>query len=195
MNDWFLDKEEKVSWFLSKEEKENLEKIFEGKVIASTCFDWVITYDLGRICTKAFVAGEKDDRLIILAGKRRIIHRKETKVTTEYEPVALLPRKWFKVYEVNQINKVLGGEPREFKYYVAIVDDGVVALYDKLDILLSLLVGNKWQYHYKKQYKGAIVYLLEHYITEHIEMDDFKRKFGIDLRNCWLRKPFCKAER
>jgi hypothetical protein len=194
MDDWFLDKEEKVSWFLSKEEKENLEKIFEGKVIASTCFDWVITYDLGRICTKSFVAGEKDNRLIILAGKRRIIHRKETTVTTEYEPVALLPRKWFKVYEVRQINKVLGGEPREFKYYAVIVDDGDVAFYDDLDFLLNL-VKSKWQYHYKKQYKGAIAYLLEHYISEHIEMDDFKKKFGVDLRKCWHSMPFCETER
>jgi len=175
MDDWLLDKE-----------KEDVEKMYRCKVIADTCLEWVIierikTHDSKTICTKALVAGERDNRLIILTAKRKIKYQKEPTVTTEYETVASLPRKWFYVYDHENADN----------YYATIVDDGIVAFHEDLDFLLWFVRKN-WRYYYKKYYKGAIVFLLGHYISEYIELDEFKKKFGIDLRNC---KPFCFAER
>ena len=167
-------------WLLSKE-KENVEKMYGCKVIASTCLEWVTTHDFERIiCVKALVAGERDNRLVILVAKRKIKRQKKTTVTTEYEPVASLPRKWFYVYDHENADN----------YYATIVDDGVIAFHENLDFLLWFVRKN-WRYYYKKHYKGDIVFLLGHYISEDRELEEFKRKFGIDLRNC---KPFCFAE-
>ena len=171
---------------LFEDENEIMKKacgIHMSRYITHTCFKWTVlattTYEK-TICTKALVACERDERLVILAMKGKIKSRKKMGVELNFKEVALLPRKWFYVYDHENADN----------YYAAIVDDGVIAFHEDLDFLLWF-VGRDWRFYYKKHYKGDIVFLLGHYITEYIELEEFKKKFGIDLRNC---KSICFAE-
>mgnify|MGYP001770619462 CR=1 FL=1 len=155
--------------------------IHMSRYIVHTCSGWAVlataTYEK-VICTRALVACERDGKLVILAMKSKI---KTRKVEANFREVALLPRKWFYVYDHENADN----------YYATIVDDGVIAFHEDLDFLLWF-VGKDWRYYYKKYYKGDIAFLLDRYISEYIKLEEFKRKFGIDLRNC---KPVCFAER
>jgi hypothetical protein len=170
-----------------EDEKEIMKKacnIHMCKLITHACFKWAVIATTAYekvICTKALVACERNDKLVILAMERKIKSQKKIEVETNFKEVAFLPRKWFYVYNHENADN----------YYATIVDDSIVAFHEGLDFLLWFVKKN-WRYYYKKHYKDDIVFLLGHYISEYIELEEFKKKFGIDLRNC---KPVCFAEK
>ena len=151
-----------------------------GKETVPKDIDFCIEFteeDNMAYCSKGFSTVERNNTITIylvqqsMAGKELKLRERK---------IAQLPRQWFYVYD---------SKTKE-SFYITFVDNDLFVYHEDLDFLLRYLKRYYGSFYYVSYYKRDICAYLKERIIQEFSIDEFKKRYCIDLRKC-INKPWC----
>ena len=129
-------------------------------------------------CSKGFNTVEHNDTITIYLVQQSVMG--EGKLIIKEREIAQLPRQWFYVYD---------SKTKE-SFYMTFVNNNEFVYHEDLDFLLRYLKRHYGNFYYVSYYKLDIYAYINEKIAQEISMDEFKKRYCIDLRKC-INKPWC----